>query len=241
MMPMELVGLYVFSYLIGSIPTAYLIGRLVKNVDIRDYGSGNVGGSNLWHNVGKIGNVPQCILDILIKGSVPIWIGLYGLGLDPTAPLLVVVPLLAILGHNWSIYLKFQGGRGIAVVFGSLLALAPLLLAAFAIVALGGWAITRSAGVWVLISLLMLPLWVMLMPSWAIVGGDRLVISWFCGGLVGLVVLKRLLSNWTPLYKGLPRKKVLFNRLFRDRDIDDRTEWVETGRTETRLERPTEA
>ena len=241
MMPMELVGLYVFSYLIGSIPTAYLIGRLVKNVDIRDYGSGNVGGSNLSHHVGKIGNVPQCILDILIKGSVPIWIGLYGLGLDPTAPLLVVVPLLAILGHNWSIYLKFQGGRGIAVVFGSLLALAPLLLAAFAIVALGGWAITRSAGVWVLISLLMLPLWVMLMPSWAIVGGDRLVISWFCGGLVGLVVLKRLLSNWTPLYKGLPRKKVLFNRLFRDRDIDDRTEWVETGRTETRLERPTEA
>jgi glycerol-3-phosphate acyltransferase PlsY len=241
MMPMELVGLYAFSYLIGSIPTAYLVGRLVKHVDIRDYGSGNVGGSNLSHHVGKRWTVPQCLLDVVVKGSVPVWIGLYGLGLDATAPLLVVVPLLAILGHNWSIYLKFQGGRGIAVVFGTLLALAPLLLAAFVMVALGGWAITRSAGVWVLISLLLLPFWVMLMPSWAVVGGDRLVIGWFCGGLVGLIVLKRLLSNWTPLYKGLPRKKVLFNRLFRDRDIDDRTEWVETGRIETRSERPTES
>ena len=240
MMPMELLGLYAFSYLLGSIPTAYLVGRLVKHVDIRDYGSGNVGGSNLSHHVGKKWTVPQCILDAVIKGSVPIWIGLYGLGLDPTAPLLVVVPLLAILGHNWSIYLKFQGGRGIAVVFGTLLALAPLLLAAFAMVALVGWVMTRSAGVWVLISLLLLPLWVMLMPTWAVLGGDRLVIGWFCGGLVGLIVLKRLVSNWTPLYKGLPRKKVLFNRLFRDRDIDDRNEWVSVGGIETQSERPTE-
>ena len=240
MMPMELVGLYAFSYLIGSIPTAYLVGRLVKHVDIRDYGSGNVGGSNLSHYVGKRWTVPQCLLDVVVKGSVPVWIGLYGLGLDATAPLLVVVPLLAVLGHNWSIYLKFQGGRGIAVVFGTLLALAPLLLAAFAMVALVGWVMTRSAGVWVLISLLLLPLWVMLMPTWAVLGGDRLVIGWFCGGLVGLIVLKRLVSNWTPLYKGLPRKKVLFNRLFRDRDIDDRNEWVSVGGIETQSERPTE-
>ena len=240
-MAIELAGLYLFSYLIGSIPTAYLVGRLVQNVDIRNYGSGNVGGSNLSHHLGKRWTVPQSILDILIKGSVPIWIGLYGLGLDRTTPLLVVAPLLAILGHNWSVYLKFRGGRGLAVVFGSLLALAPLLLAIFAAVAVGGWAITRSAGVWALISLLLLPLWVILLPTWAIAGGDRLVIGWYCAGLVGLVVVKRLLSNWTPLEQGLPKKKVLFNRLFRDRDIDDRAEWGGPKRAETRTKRPTEA
>lgn len=233
MMAMELAGLYIFSYLIGSIPTAFLIGKLVKNVDLRYLGSGNVGGSNLSRHVGKRWTVPQSILDILIKGSVPVWIGLYGLGLDRTTPLLVVAPLLAILGHNWSVYLKFRGGRGLAVIFGSLLALAPLLLTLFAVVALGGWAITRSAGVWALISLLLLPLWVILLPTWAISGGDRLVIGWYCGGLVGLVVVKRLLSNWTPLYQGLPKKKVLFNRLFRDRDIDDRAAWVGPKRAET--------
>lgn len=239
-MAMELAGLYIFSYLMGSIPTAYLIGKLARNVDIRSYGSGNVGGSNLFRHVGKRWMVPLGILDVVIKGSVPIWIGVYGLGLDRTAPLLVVAPLLAVLGHNWSVYLKFQGGRGIAVVAGSLLALAPLLLGVFVVVAVAGWVITRSSGVWVLVSLLLLPLWAMLLPIWAIAGEDRLVISWYCGALLGLVVLKRLLSNWTPLYKGLPRRKVLFNRLFRDRDVDDRGEWVGPWRPEHRRKSQTE-
>lgn len=240
-MALDLAGLYVFSYLIGSIPTAYLIAKLATGVDLRSYGSGNVGGSNLFRQVGKRWMAPLGVLDVLIKGSAPIWIGVYGLGLDRTAPLLVVAPLLAIVGHNWSIYLKFHGGRGIAVVAGSLLALSPLLLAAFVVVAMAGWAVTRGAGFWVLISLLLLPIWAMLSPSWVILGGDRLVISWYCGALLGLVVLKRLLSNWTPLYDGLPRRKVLLNRLFRDRDVDDRAEWVGQWRPEPRSENPTEA
>ncbi len=240
-MNIELAGLYIFSYLIGSIPTAYLIGKLARDVDLRSYGSGNVGGSNLFRHVGKRWMAPLGILDVLIKGAVPIWIGVYGLGMDRTAPLLVVAPLLALLGHNWSVYLKFQGGRGIAVVAGSLLALAPLLLAVFVLIAVGGWALTKSAGVWVLISLLLLPLWVILLPPWAIVGGDRLVVIWYCGALVGLVVLKRLLSNWTPLDKGLPRRKVLLNRLFRDRDVDDRAEWVGLWRPEATPKPQTEA
>lgn len=239
-MNMELAALYIFSYLMGSIPTAYLIGKLARDVDIRGYGSGNVGGSNLFRHVGKRWMAPLGILDVVIKGAAPIWIGVYGLGLDETVPLLVVAPLLALMGHNWSLYLKFQGGRGITVVAGSLLALAPLLLAVFLVIAVAGWAVTRSSGVWVLISLLLLPLWAMLLPPWAIVGGDRLVIGWYCGALLGLVVLKRLLSNWTPLYNGLPRRKVLLNRLFRDRDLDDRAEWVGPWRPEPRSKRPTE-
>lgn len=225
-MSIEFAGLYIFSYLVGAVPTAYLIGKLAKDVDIRGYGSGNVGAANIFFNVGKRWVIPLGIFEIFVKGASPVWIGQHVLGLERSATLLLVAPLLAVAGHNWSIYLKFQGGRGIVVACGTLLALAPLLLAAAVAVALSGWAVTRSSGVWVLISLALLPLWAFLLPPWAFNVGDQSVIIWYCLGLLALVILKRLLSNWTPLVEGLPRKKVLFNRLFRDRDVDDHAEWV---------------
>ena len=233
---MAIVGLYILSYLVGAVPTAYLIGRLAKGIDLRRYGSGNVGGTNLFYHIGKGWLVPLGFFEIFLKGASPIWIGQYLLGMELPWPLhvgtshyllgreqpsavLLVAPLLAIAGNNWSAYLKFQGGRGIAVVSGTLLALSPQLLLAFIAVALAGWVLTRSSAVWVLISLALLPLW-------TYVSGEPGVVTWYCGGVLALVVLKRLLSNWTPFPAGLPRKKVLFNRLFRDRDLDDRDQWV---------------
>lgn len=216
---MELAGLYIFSYLVGAVPTAFLIAKLANGVDLRQYGSGNVGGSNLFHLMGKSGVVPMGIFEVFLKGASPVWVGQYLMGLDRSSGLLIVAPLLALVGHNWSPYIKFQGGRGIAVAGGSLLALAPWILAAFVVIALAGWAVTRSSGVWVLIALATLPVW-------AVVAGDPVVISWYCAGVLVLVVFKRLLSNRTPLPEGLPRRKVLLNRLFRDRDVDDRAEWI---------------
>ena len=87
---MEIAGLYIASYLLGSLPTAYLIGKLVKGVDIRNYGSGNVGGSNVLHHFGKRWSVPLELFDILVKGALPVWIGLYVLGLERSSALLVV-------------------------------------------------------------------------------------------------------------------------------------------------------
>ena len=219
MAPVAVVGLYLLSYLVGSVPTAYLIARMVKGVDIRRYGSGNVGGTNLAQQAGKVWLVPLGLADILVKGSAPVWVGQYVLGLDPGSMTLLIAPLLAIAGHNWSVYLKLQGGRGIAVVAGSLLALSPLLLGLFLAVALLGWLVTRSAGVWVLVSLALLPLWARL-------AGQPPAMVWYCIGVLALVVLKRLVSNWTPLPDGLPKSKVLLNRLLRDRDVDRREDWV---------------
>ena len=216
---MEIAGLYIFAYLVGAVPTAYIIGKLTRGIDIRHYGSGNVGGTNLFSHVGKGWLVPLGLFEVFVKGASPVWIGDHLLGLERSSAALMVAPLLAIAGHNWSVYLKFQGGRGIAVAGGALLALAPLLLGGVIVVVLAGWAVTRSSGVWVLISLALLPLW-------AVIADEPNVIIWYCGGLLALVVLKRLLSNWTPLPEDLSRKRVLFNRLFRDRDVDDRVDWV---------------
>ena len=217
---MEIVGLYVYAYLLGAVPTGYLIGKLVRGIDIRQYGSGHVGGTNIASHVGKSWLVPLLFFDIFIKGSSPVLIGHYLVGLERTSLELVMSPVLAVAGHNWSVFLRFQGGRGVAVLGGGLLALSPLVFASVVLVFCLGWALTRSSGVWVLLSLALLPVWVIIL-------GEPTNIIWFGGGITALVVLKRLVSNWTPLPQDLPRKKVLLNRLFRDRDVDDRAEWVQ--------------
>jgi glycerol-3-phosphate acyltransferase PlsY len=220
MVPLEVFGLYVSSYLVGAVPTAYLIARWVKGIDIRQYGSGNVGGSNLAYQLGKVWLVPLGLFEVGVKGAAPVWVGRYVLGMDLGSISLLVAPLLSIAGHNWSPFLKFQGGRGLAVAGGSMLALSPLLLAAFLAVALLGWLVTRSTGVWVLASLALLPLWAALIHQSAAMIG-------YCAVVLGLVVLKRLLSNWAPLPADQPRRRVLLNRLLRDRDVDRREDWVE--------------
>ncbi|PKB78891.1 MAG: hypothetical protein BZY88_16130 [SAR202 cluster bacterium Io17-Chloro-G9] len=216
---MGLAGLYIYSYLIGAVPTAYIICKLVKGVDIRDSGSGNVGASNLYQVAGKGWLVPLAVSELVIKGGSAVWIGQFFIGLDRSSMLLLAAPLLTLAGNNWPIFLRFQGGRGVAVAFGTLLWLSPVLVAAFSAVALAGWAATRSAGVWVLIALTLLPLW-------AVVAGAPASLAIYCAALVALIVLKRLLSNRLDFPGGISKPRVLFNRLFLDRDVSDRGEWV---------------
>ena len=218
-MLIEIVGLYICSYLIGSVPSAYIVAKFSRNIDIREYGSGNVGASNVLRHVGKLPWVFLFLFDVLGKGTAPVLVGFYLLDLSLESGLLMGAPLFALAGHNWSIFLKFQGGRGIAVVVGSLAVLSPIVLAVSLIMVGIGWLLTRNSGLWVLIALALLPLW-------TLIARDPVVVAWYCVGALALVVLKRLLSNWTPLHPGLPKRKVLFNRLFLDRDVDDNAEWV---------------
>jgi glycerol-3-phosphate acyltransferase PlsY len=219
---MDLAGLYIYAYLVGAVPTAYIIGRLVRGIDIRQRGSGNVGGSNVFYSVGKLWVVPLGLFELFAKGGSPIWIGMYALDMDRSSYALIAAPLLTLAGNNWSVFLKFTGGRGIAVILGILFALAWKELIVFAVVALAGWAIFRSAGVWVYISLLLLPFWSLLF-------GEPLAITWFCVGALAIVTVKRILSNWDPFPAGMPKGEVLFNRLFRDRDVAQRDEWIDRG------------
>ena len=218
-MMLETIGLYLYAYLFGAVPAAYLIGKWIKGIDIRNYGSGNVGATNLSHHVGRAWVAPLLLFEILVKGASPIFVGQFLLALEPTSLFLVLAPLAAVAGHNWSVFLNFQGGRGVSVIGGALLALSPLLLSVAIAVFLVGWTLTRSSGVCVLVSLSILPLWVLAFDN-------PPVLLWFCTGSVALMVLKRLSSHRQPLPVNLPKSQVLLNRLLRDRDVARRSDWV---------------
>ena len=216
---MDIAALYIYAYLIGSIPTAYIIGRTVRGIDIREYGSGNVGAANVFSSVGRVWVIPLALFEVFVKGSSPVWIGMLFLDMDTSSPALMGAALVAIAGNNWSCYLKFTGGRGMTVAVGALFAIAYRELIVFAGIALAGWIIFRSAGVWIYISLILLPLW-------TIIFDQPLAVTWFCAGLTAVVTLKRLTANWEPLPEELPKLHVYFNRLFRDRDYASRDQWL---------------
>lgn len=115
-------GLVVIAYLVGSIPFGLLISRAVGRVDIRQYGSGNIGTANVLRIVGKRA-AALTLLGDLLKGFLPTVLALL---LGETELLVVGVGMAAVLGHNWPIYLRFVGGKGVATSFGALLAMTPL-------------------------------------------------------------------------------------------------------------------
>ncbi len=108
------------SYLIGSIPTAYIFCRLLKGVDIRNFGSGNVGATNALRVLGKGPGITVLVLDIL-KGFVAVVF--LGDLLIANQTLRLLLALGSIAGHNWTIFLNFRGGKGIATTFGTLIGL----------------------------------------------------------------------------------------------------------------------
>lgn len=224
---MEIVGLYIAAFLLGSIPTAYLIGRLVKGIDLRRYGSGNTGANNVNQHVGRKWMVVQAASDLLVKGAGSIWFTVYVAGVEWSSPLVVGPPLLAMAGNNWSPFLKFQGGRGLGVAAGTLLAFSPVIFAIVIVIYFGGCLVYRAgAASWALLALLSLPVLSFMVPD-GLKTLEGLTMVWYALGVLGLALLKRLLSNWSPFPGDLPRRKVFFNRLVRDRDVDDRTQWVE--------------
>ena len=248
-MALELIGLYLFAYLAGAVPTPYLIAWLVKGIDLREYGSGNVGGSNVMRQLGKKWFVPLAAVEFLLKGLSPAALGYLVLGDQLSADLrssllFLSIPLLALVGNNWSAFLRFQGGRGLMVVCGMTLALAPLLFLTAMAVYLAGWRISGSSAIWALIAVALLPLlaltpggimtldWpgVWLLASEGVVSDlgarEPFAISLFCLAILGIVMLKRLTGNSLGLPQEVAPGRVLFNRLLLDRDVKDRETWV---------------
>jgi len=113
---------FLFCYLIGAIPFGYLICKIFKNIDIRKFGSGNIGATNVYRVCGLKLGLPVLILDIL-KGFIPVYIGKI---LKFSNPLILIGGILSILGHSFSIFLKGKGGKGVSTSFGVVIGLFPL-------------------------------------------------------------------------------------------------------------------
>lgn len=114
---MDLILISIISYLLGSIPFSYLIARLYKK-DLYQIGSGNIGTANVWRATGKIEATIVALIGDLGKGIVPVFLAqkfFPGEILPQT-----LAAFFAVLGHNWPIFLKFKGGRGLATCAGIL-------------------------------------------------------------------------------------------------------------------------
>ena len=104
------------AYLIGSIPSGLILGKLIWHKDLRDYGSHNIGATNAWRTLGKGAGIAVFVADSL-KGQAGVMLGLLLVGTPLAA---VIGGLCAILGHSFSLFLRFHGGKGVATSLGVL-------------------------------------------------------------------------------------------------------------------------
>jgi glycerol-3-phosphate acyltransferase PlsY len=164
----------VAAYLLGSIPTGFLLMRMFRHQDIRSFGSGNIGATNVLRSGGKGLGAATFLLDVL-KGSASVLLcGLLAAALVPEIPLRdaqALAALFAVLGHMFPVWLRFQGGKGVATAFGVFLVAAPIAalfsIALFAVI----FAFTHYVSLASIIGAASFPLF-----AWLSVRGER---SWF--------------------------------------------------------------
>jgi glycerol-3-phosphate acyltransferase PlsY len=202
------------SYLIGAIPIAYVFGRAVKGIDLREHGSANVGASNVYQSVAHWAVVPVGLLEIA-QGLAGVMLAKFlgqGLGVQ------VVAGLAAVAGETWSVFLGFSGGRGIGPSIGFLMGLAPPVLVVFIVVSLLGWPL-GSYPLTVGMAIAAAPL-----ASLIINGAGPVAVG--CLGVALIVFAKRLLTNRIGLPADQDWRDAVLNRLLFDRDLRDREQWV---------------
>lgn len=207
------------AYFLGSIPTAFLAGKLIRGIDLREYGSGTISGSMVWEHVAKWAIFPVGIFD-LCKAAFPTWLGLeLGFGIE----IAVAAGFAASIGHNWPVFLRFIGGRGLGEFLGMLAVIfpwgAPWLLSFLTF----GYLMGDSAP-YAIVSLSLLPMFNAWMNGPEIINIATIV-------MIAITVLKRLEANRRPLPKDWKKRKEVINlRIFFDRDIPSHQEWIDRNR-----------
>lgn len=217
--------LLIGAYFLGSIPTAYLIARWRRGIDIRTHGSGNVGASNVLSAVSKRWSLFVTVVDIS-KGVIPVLIAQQlGLGAAQQA----VAGIAAISGHNWTVFLHFQGGRGVFTTLGVIVMLNPWL-GLIALVFPYLLAPIRQVSLGVFLVLIILPL-----TAWF--AGDALGVDEPLATALGCVVImmvlmfRRITVARSPISENVPLGELLLNRFLFDRDIRDRKTWINHTRS----------
>jgi len=159
------------SYLIGAIPVGYITGRVLKGIDIREYGSGVTGATNVLRTLGRGPFLAVLIADAL-KGYAPVlatWLIFKDSGVQDAHALQVASGIAAVIGHDFPIYIRFRGGRGVATSFGVYAALAlPLAVGLVAV----GLFIALTLRYMSVMSIVTVPLGATILLLFAISGSD---------------------------------------------------------------------
>ena len=170
----------VASYGLGAIPTSYLAGRLARGIDLRAHGSRNLGATNVYRVLGWRWAIPVALVD-LAKGAVPAW--LFGRWAGGPVWLPAALGVTAVLGHVFSPFVGFKGGKGVATAAGMFLALAPFaVFIAFPVWAASLW-LTGYVSLASLVAAASFPVWVRLTSH------DTTAAFWAAVGLAVLIVL----------------------------------------------------
>jgi len=203
------------AYLVGSVPAAYLAAKLSRGIDLRQYGSGHAGVGNLLRATSKKLAAPVTIYD-LCKGAVMVWIAqLVGLGIAQQ----VAIGLAAIIGHNWPVFLRFNGGRGILTTLGVAFFLMPWGIVVFVVIALPTIILLRSSPLPVLVAIAALPL-----AGWGL--NQPLAVTLGLLAMFLIAVIRRLTAPRTAITASVNPRELFINRLLFDRDIRDGKAWI---------------
>lgn len=208
------------AYLLGSVPFAYLVVKWSRGIDLRQYGSGNVGASNVVAVASKRLAIPVIVFD-LGKGAVMVWVAqLVGLSIAQQ----VTVGLAAIVGHNWSVFLRFGGGRGALTLAGVALYLVPwLALILLVVVFLFGLFRQMALGGILVIACFPTFSWFLDQPFGI---EEPLPLTLGFSAMFLVTVIRRLTAPRTSVTASVPSGQLLVNRLLFDRDIRDRKAWI---------------
>ena len=189
-MIVKFIILFIISYLVGSIPNALWIGKVFKGLDVRNYGSGNVGATNASRVLGWKLGVLVLLLDVL-KGAVFVYIAKL-INLDDIY--LVLVSLAPILGHSYSIYLKFKGGKAVATSLGVFTLLVPKVILVLLVIFLITVFLTQYVSVASITVALLLPIFTFILYN-------NIIYTIF-SLIIGLLVVYKHKSNIINLING---------------------------------------
>ena len=191
---LSLILTVILSYIIGSIPSGLILGKGLWNTDLREHGSHNIGATNAWRTLGKVPGTMIFLLDFL-KGAAG---ALLGSALVGTPLAIVLGGIFAILGHSRSIFLRFQGGKGVATGLGVIAMIMPAITAIVFIVWLAIVFATRYVSLGSIVG-------AALVPILALITGQPAVYTLF-GVFAAALIIIRHQSNIQRLLNGTESK-----------------------------------
>lgn len=191
---MKILLFLIITYLIGAIPTGVWLGKIFKNIDVRNYGSKNSGATNSYRVLGwKLGLL--VLIGDIVKGFVPLYIS--SKFIDNTN-ILVFLGFVAVLAHTYSVFIQFKGGKGVATTVGVFLFLAPKVILLLLLVFISVLLVFRYVSLASIVSAIVLPIVVLFF--------QKNILMFLFSLLIGSFIVYRHKANISRIANGTEEK-----------------------------------